>query len=304
MEFRVLGPLEIVEGSRQLHVSGARERALLAVLLIHVGEAVAAGRLIEELWGSEIPGNPANALQVVVSRVRKALEVPDSPGRLVTRKPGYLLDVRPDEVDAGRFERLLQEAIAAGSTDLPHVLSLLEEALGLWRGPAFAEFTADGFARDEITRLEEERFRAVEMKAEAELALGRHAGLVGELTALVGANPLRERLRGQLMLALYRSGRRGRCPARLSGGPRRPGGGAWRRPWPRAPGAAPADPAPGRLPHGRAGGRGPVQGQPAGRGDELRRTARRTRRGGEPAAPVAPGDADRSRRHWQDQAGH
>ena len=209
MEFRVLGPLEIVEGSRQLHVSGARERALLAVLLIHAGEVVAADRLIEELWGSDIPGNPANALQVVVSRVRKALEVPDSPGRLVTRKPGYLLDVRPDEVDAGRFERLLQEAIAAGSTDLPHVLSLLEEALGLWRGPALAEFTADGFARDEITRLEEERFRAVEMKAEAELALGRHAGLVGELTALVGANPLRERLRGQLMLALYRSGRQG-----------------------------------------------------------------------------------------------
>src|SRR5215475_5350103 len=98
MEFRVLGPLEIVEGSRPLLVSGARERALLAILLIHAGEVVAADRLIEELWGSEIPGNPANALQVVVSRVRKALADPAGAGRLVTRKPGYLLDVRQDEV--------------------------------------------------------------------------------------------------------------------------------------------------------------------------------------------------------------
>src|SRR5690242_16262433 len=115
MEFRVLGPLEIADGDRLLHVSGARERALLAVLLIHAGEVVAADRLIEDLWGGDIPGNPANALQVVVSRVRRALEIPGRPGRLVTRKPGYLLDVRPDEVDAGRFERLLREAIAAGS---------------------------------------------------------------------------------------------------------------------------------------------------------------------------------------------
>ena len=209
MEFRVLGPLEVADGGRPLPVGGARERALLALLLIHAGEVVAADRLIEELWGGDIPANPANALQVVVSRVRKALETPGSPGRLVTRKPGYLLDVRPDEVDAGRFEQLLQEARQAGSAEMPRTLSLLEQALGLWRGPALAEFTADGFARDEISRLEEERSRAVELKAEAELALGRHAELVGELTALVAANPLRERLRGQLMLALYRSGRQG-----------------------------------------------------------------------------------------------
>jgi predicted ATPase/DNA-binding SARP family transcriptional activator len=209
MEFRVLGPLEIVEGGLPLQVSGARERALLAILLIHAGEVVAADRLIEELWGSEIPGNPANALQVVVSRVRKALAGPAGAGRLVTRKPGYLLDVRQDEVDVGRFTRLVAEARRAGAVDKPRALSLLEEALGLWRGPALAEFAADGFARDEIARLEEERVIAVELKAEAELALGRHAELVGELTALVAANPLRERLRGHLMLALYRAGRQG-----------------------------------------------------------------------------------------------
>jgi predicted ATPase/DNA-binding SARP family transcriptional activator len=206
MEFRVLGPLEIVEGSRQLHVSGSRERALLAILLIHAGHVVSADRLIEELWGGDIPGNPSNALQVVVSRVRKALEVPDGPGRLVTRKPGYLLDVGPEEVDAGRFVRLVAEA---RQLDRPRGLPLLEQALGLWRGPALTEFAAEGFARSEIGRLEEERLRAIELKAEAELALGRHAALAGELMALVAANPLREPLRAHLMLALYRSGRQG-----------------------------------------------------------------------------------------------
>jgi predicted ATPase len=145
----------------------------------------------------------------VVSRVRKALEGAAGPGRLVTRNPGYLLDVRPDEVDAGRFGRLVAEASRAGPAEQARVLPLLEEALGLWRGPALAEFAAERFARDEIARLEEERFRAVELKAQAELALGRHAELVGELTALVAAHPLRERLRGHLMLALYRSGRQG-----------------------------------------------------------------------------------------------
>jgi len=209
MEFRILGPLEVAEGDRQLQVGGTRERALLAILLIHAGEVVSADRLIEELWGRDLPANPSNALQVVVSRVRKALEADAGPGRLVTRKPGYVLQARPGELDSGRFGRLVEEARRAGATDQPGALALLEEALGLWRGPALAEFEAEGFAREEIARLAEERIRAVEMKAEAELALGRHAELVGELRALVAANPLRERLRGHLMLALYRSGRQG-----------------------------------------------------------------------------------------------
>ena len=115
MEFRVLGPLEVAEGDRQLHVSGTRERALLAILLIHAGEVVSSGRLTEELWGSDLPANPSNALQVVVSRVRKALDVSAGPSRLVTRKPGYVLDVGPGELDAGRFGRLVEEARRAGA---------------------------------------------------------------------------------------------------------------------------------------------------------------------------------------------
>ena len=209
MELRILGPLEVVAGDQQVQVSGSRERALLAILLIHAGEVVSADRLIEELWGSDLPGNPANALQVVVSRVRRVLDVSGGPGRLVTRRPGYVLDVAPEELDAGKFGWLVEEARQVAPTDQPRALALLEEALGLWRGPALAEFAVEGFAREEIARLEEARLRAIEMKMEAELALGRHAELVGELKALVAASPLRERLRGQLMLALYRSGRQG-----------------------------------------------------------------------------------------------
>jgi len=209
MEFRILGPLEVADGDRQVHVGGTREHALLAILLIHAGEVVSADRLIEELWGTDLPGNPSNALQVVVSRVRRALDVPAGPSRLVTRKPGYVLDLHPGELDAGTFARLVEEARQVGPADQPRRLSLLADALGLWRGPALADFAVERFAREAITRLEEQRFRAVEMKAEAELALGLHAELVAELSALVAANPLRERLRANLMLALYRSGRQG-----------------------------------------------------------------------------------------------
>ena len=266
------------EGDRQLQVGGTRERALLAILLIHAGEVVSADRLIEELWGSDLPGNPANALQVVVSRVRKALEAPGSPSPLVTSKPGYVLDVRPEELDARRFGRLVAEARQAGPADQPRGLALLQEALGLWRGPALAEFAAEGFAREEIARLEEERLRAVELKAEAELALGRHAELVGELRALVAANPLRERLRGQLMLALYRSGRQGEALRVFQ-----EGRGV-------LVDELGVDPGPElqelhqqillqaaslmAAPESRGG----APGQPAGPGDELRGTARRARR--------------------------
>jgi predicted ATPase/DNA-binding SARP family transcriptional activator len=205
MEFRILGPLEVAEGDRQVPVSGVKERALLAILLIHTGEVVSADRLIDELWGSDLPANPSNALQVVVSRLRRALQ-----GELVvTRQPGYLLDIGPEQLDARRFERLVEEARQVTATDPSRSSSLLEEALGLWRGPALAEFAFERFAQESVARLHEARTQAVELKMEADLALGRHAELVGELRGLVAGNPLRERLRGQLMLALYRSGRQG-----------------------------------------------------------------------------------------------
>ena len=213
MEFRILGPLEVVAENRQVRVSGAKERALLAILLVHVGEVVSADRLIDELWGGELPANPSNTLQVVVSRLRKAMEGAPASERwgelLVTRKPGYVLDVDPKDLDARRFEQLVDEAGQILATDKVRASSLLGEALGLWRGPALAEFAFEDFAQEEVARLGEARMRAVEMKMDADLALGRHGELVGELEALVAGNPLRERLRGQLMLALYRSGRQG-----------------------------------------------------------------------------------------------
>jgi predicted ATPase/DNA-binding SARP family transcriptional activator len=213
VEFRILGPLEVVEGDRQVPVSGTRERALLAILLIHAGEVVSADRLIDELWASDLPANPSNALQVVVSRVRRALEAAGAASqrgeRLATRKPGYVLHVDPEELDAGRFGQLVEQARQIAATDQPRQVSLLEQALGLWRGPALAEFALEDFAREEIARLDEARITAVELKSAAELSLGLHAELVGPLKALVGSHPLRERLRGLLMLALYRSGRQG-----------------------------------------------------------------------------------------------
>ena len=205
MEFRILGPLDVVAGGRPVQLTGTRERTLLAILLIHAGEVVSADRLIDELWGDDLPGDPSNALQVVVSRVRRAL----GGELLVTRKPGYVFHVDADSVDARRFGRLVAEAERLSLADQARRSSLLAEALGLWRGPALAEFALDSFARDEVTRLEEARIHAVELKTDADLALGRHAELAGELKALVAAHPLRERLRGQLMLALYRSGRQG-----------------------------------------------------------------------------------------------
>ena len=212
MEFRILGPLEVAEGDRQVLVGGAKERALLAILLVHTDEVVSTDRLIDELWGSDLPANPSNALQVVVSRLRRALEVASAPHRrelLVTRKPGYVLDIDPEDLDARRFERLVEEARPIAATDHLRASSLLGDALGLWRGPALAEFAFEDFAQDEAARLEEARIQAVEMKMDTDLALGRHDEVVGELKALVAGNPLRERLRGQLMLALYRSGRQG-----------------------------------------------------------------------------------------------
>jgi DNA-binding SARP family transcriptional activator len=207
VEFRILGPLEVLRSGRPMRFGGPRERALLAILLIHAGEVVSADRLIDGLWGGTPPANPANALQVVVSRVRRAL----ADEHLVTRRPGYLLAVDPDEdeLDTRTFGRLVQEAQQTAPEHASRRSTLLAQALGLWCGPALADFAFEDFARPEVARLEEARMRAVEMRTDAQLALGRHAELVQELAALVAGHGLRERLRCQLMLALYRSGRQG-----------------------------------------------------------------------------------------------
>ena len=190
MEFRILGPLDVIEGERVVDLAGAKHRALLAMLLLHANEVVSATRLIDALWEEEPPETAQKALQVYVSQLRKTL----GKDHLETKAPGYLLRVHEDELDLTRFQRLVQD----GS---------LREALSLWRGPPLAEFASERFAQSEIARLEELRLTCLEQRIEHDLAAGHHAELVGELEALVGEHPLRERLRAQLMLALYRSGR-------------------------------------------------------------------------------------------------
>jgi DNA-binding SARP family transcriptional activator len=202
MEFRILGPLEVTEGGHPVVLQGAKQRALLAALLLHANEVVSSDRLIDELWGAEPPESGVTALQVRVSQLRKALD--KSASLLETRSPGYVLHVEQGALDLGRFERLATEAAEA---EPERAADLLREALSLWRGPPLAEFAYDTFAQPAINRLEELRLTVLERRVEADLALGRHAQLVGELEALVVDHPLRERLRAQLMLALYRSGR-------------------------------------------------------------------------------------------------
>jgi DNA-binding SARP family transcriptional activator len=203
MEFRILGPLEVREGDAPLPLSGGRQRALLALLLLNANRVVAAERLIDELWGEEVPETAPKAVQVFVSKLRKVL--PE--GRLKTHPPGYLIELSEGELDLERFERLLADGRRALAQGRPQeAASLLREALALWRGPALAEFT-EPFAQPEAARLEELRGACLEERIEADLALGGHAELVGELESLVGRYPLRERLRAQQLLALYRSGR-------------------------------------------------------------------------------------------------
>jgi DNA-binding SARP family transcriptional activator len=205
-EFRILGPLEVVEGGQVLGLTGARQRALLAILLLHVGEAVSTDRLMDELWGDDQPEAGSGALRVRISQLRRAL---GSAGELlVTRAPGYAMAVAPEQLDLRRFERLVQAGDQALARDDPAAaVESLREALALWRGPPLADFSYAPFAQLAIVRLEELRLAAIELRIEAQLALGEHARLAGELQALVLEHPLRERLWGQLMLALYRDGR-------------------------------------------------------------------------------------------------
>ncbi len=207
MEFRILGPLQVVDGAREVLLGSPKERALLGVLLLHAGEVVSRDRLIDELWGGAPPPTAAKALNVYVSQLRKTLA---STGEIaiVTRAPGYALEVEPERVDAARFERLVMEARQRGAAgEVESASSLLREALSLWRGPALDGVEFEAAARNEVGRLEELRLVARMDWIDCELSLGLHEQVIGELEALVDEYPLRERLRGQLVLALYRSGR-------------------------------------------------------------------------------------------------
>jgi DNA-binding SARP family transcriptional activator len=208
VDFRILGPVEVRAQGRPLAVAGGRQRALLALLLLRAGEPVSRDRLIEGLWGERPPGGAVKTVQAVVSRLRRALG--GEAARLVSGTSGYRLQVEPEELDLARFERLCADgrrALAAGRPE--RASARLRAALEEWHGPALADVALEPFAPPEIARLEEMRAAAVEDRLEADLALGRGVELVGELEALVAREPLRERLRAQLMLALYRAGRQG-----------------------------------------------------------------------------------------------
>jgi DNA-binding SARP family transcriptional activator len=204
LEFRVLGPLEVVEHGQPLALGGPKQRALLAILVLRRGDVVSADRLIDLLWGERPPATAAKTLQGYVSHLRKAL----GDGVLLTRSGGYLLAAKPEQVDAERFEAAVadaRDALAVG--DAARARELLVSALALWRGEPLADLAYERFAGGEVARLEEARLAALEDRIEADLALGRHRTVVGELEALVVDHPNSERLLGQLMLALYRSGR-------------------------------------------------------------------------------------------------
>jgi YVTN family beta-propeller protein len=206
MQFLVLGPLEAHGDRGPVAVGGGRQRALLALLLVHAGEVISRDRLIDELWSGEPPASASQSLDAYLSRLRKAFREAGASDVVVTRAPGYALQAAG--TDAARFASLVREgraALRAGEAE--RGVALLAEALAMWRGPAYAEFADEPWARAEAGRLEELRLAAAEDRIEVELALGRHAALVAELEVLAADHPTRERLVGQLILALYRSGR-------------------------------------------------------------------------------------------------
>jgi DNA-binding SARP family transcriptional activator/streptogramin lyase len=209
----ILGPLRVRDSrGREIRLPAGRERSLLALLLIHRGEVVSTDRIVDALWGESPPGTAAKAVQGYVSHLRRVLEPLHEPGAadslLLTRAPGYVLRVNGVVVDATRFEQLAAGGRRALEDGQPaEAAGFLEEALALWRGPALSDFAYDDFAQTEIRRLEELRLAATEDRIESLLQLGHHGDLVGQLEPLVVAHPLRERLRAQLMLALYRGGR-------------------------------------------------------------------------------------------------
>jgi WD40 repeat protein/DNA-binding SARP family transcriptional activator len=211
MDFRILGPLEVLDDGRGVAVAGTKQRALLAVLLLHRNETLSTSRLIDELWGEAPPATAPKAVHVHVSRLRKSLAAGNGNGSaelVLTHEQGYELRLDAESLDAARFERLLADGrseLAAGRPKL--AVAALDAALALWRGPPLADLAYEPFAQAEIARLDEIRVVAHELLAEAQLALGREGEVVVELEALIREHPYRERLRALLMLALYRSDR-------------------------------------------------------------------------------------------------
>lgn len=211
MEYRVLGKLDVRRDGESIDLGAYRQRSLLALLLTSPNAVFSTDQLIDGLWGDDGSPDRQNSLWVYISGIRKALE-PDRQKRsegsiLLTRAPGYVLNTEPDEVDAVHFEKLVVEGQALAHTDPAAASLVLGEALAMWRGRPFEDFTYESFAQAEISRLEALRVEAVESRIDADLDRGLSRELVSELETLVRQHPLQERLTGQLMVALYRSGR-------------------------------------------------------------------------------------------------
>ena len=206
MDFRILGPLEVISDGRSHSIGSGKQRALLAILLLRANEPVATDTLLELLWGERAPAASRKSLQAYVSRLRKALGAADR--RIVTQPNGYMLRAAPGQLDLDRFETLAEQGRRAlAANDPERAAGLLREALNVWRGPPLADLRFEDFAQPEIHRLEELRLAALEDRLDADLESGRHAELTAELEALVDEHPLRERLHRQRVVALYRAGR-------------------------------------------------------------------------------------------------
>jgi DNA-binding SARP family transcriptional activator len=204
MEFLVLGALEVRDGEQVLSLGGPRQRALLAFLLLHANHVVPNERLLDAVWGADLERGRKSGLHVRISQLRKRLGA----ARIITRPPGYLLEVKPGELDLDRFEQRASDgrrALADG--ELEQAARLLDEALGLWRGAPLGDVALEPVAAADVARIDELRWAAIEGRIEARLLLGRHDELIGELEAAVAEQPLRERLREHLMVVLYRAGR-------------------------------------------------------------------------------------------------
>jgi DNA-binding SARP family transcriptional activator/ABC-type transport system substrate-binding protein len=214
VEFLVLGPLEVRDGDRILPLGGAKQRAALAILLLHHGQVVSRDRLVDGIWGDWPPATAAHTLETYISRLRKALHGDGHPERLRTRAPGYLLVVDDGELDLQRLEARIDQGRRALAADDPEAASdQLTRGLALFRGAPLEDLAYAPFAQAELGRLDDLRATALEQRIDADLALGRHADLIGELECLVADYPLREHAWGQLMLAEYRSGRQGQALA-------------------------------------------------------------------------------------------
>ncbi|HZA18477.1 MAG TPA: BTAD domain-containing putative transcriptional regulator [Pseudonocardiaceae bacterium] len=211
LEFRLLGPLEAIADGRPLRLGPPQQRALLAALVLRAGSVVSVDSLIDAVWGDRPPESAANIVQSYVARLRRLLEPQRARGEparlLLTRPPGYVLALQPDQTDAGRFCQLVEAGRRARPSDPATAAAALRDALALWRGDVLADLRDVAAATSAHVRLTELRRTALDERIEADLALGRDAELVPELEALLADDPLRERTCGQLMVALYRSGR-------------------------------------------------------------------------------------------------